>query len=100
MSGLQKCPECPWTGYGVGVHFSVMHRSLKEQRERSRRIELIATLLEHADGITMEDIRRFSLILAELAVKVHEARHKEIEEQERIYNELRTKLLPEIGGIK
>ena len=100
MSDLQKCPECPWTGYGLPIHIGVMHSSVMKKRAHARRIEQIATLLEHTEDITMQEVNRLALILLDVADTMEERRQKELEEQERMYNELRERLLPRVGGSK
>ena len=100
MSELQKCPECPWTGYGLSVHIGVMHHSIKQQKERARLIERIATLLETTENITMPEILRLSQILLERADEEQKRRKAESKEIENIYNQVRERLLMMPGGLK
>ena len=100
MSDLQKCPECPWIGYGLDIHLGIMHHSFKKQQEVSRKIEQIAALLEDSDYIAIQDLRRLTSVLVGLLDRVRAKRQKEGEEELRIYNEFRDMLVSKVGGTR
>lgn len=100
MSGMQKCPECPWIGYGLEIHIGIRHRSYKKRKEISDKIQRIARVLEQAEEAPLGEISKLMDVLADLAERTRKKRQKEIELAEYNYDHIREKILSVKGGVK